>query len=52
VRGHWVLRDGAHYGVDPFVELRADFSTSWEELALLLRCHRLTLVAIHGQLRG
>jgi hypothetical protein len=36
VRGHWALRDGARYGVDPFVELRADFCTSWEKLALPL----------------
>ena len=43
------------------VELHADFSTfwkfksdgrAWEELPLLLGCHRLTLVAIYGQLRG
>jgi hypothetical protein len=61
LRGHWVSRDGARYAVDLVVELRADFSRSrkfksddwaWEELALLLGCHRLTLVAIHGQLRG
>jgi hypothetical protein len=61
LRGHWGSRDGARYAVDLVVELHADFSKSrkfksdgraWEELALLLGCHRLTLVAIHGQLGG
>jgi hypothetical protein len=41
----------ARYTVDLDVELHADFSKSCEELALPLECHRLTLVAIHGQLR-